>query len=257
MAGVTKLGRPKANEPMPRSQLKNAIKEAQIARRAVNRQIEAKQRLFAQQVAAEAAIPAAEKAVAAARARYVEAVAEAAASGSGEPVSGVAEALAALAFKRDKIHTLRAARQVVEDELPGWQEQVVEADTAVEQAISEIIADHVAILLAEAEELSRRLAPYRAALMAFTRDHTDRPREWHLQSAFDKARAPLDEAAEDVWTFFRSLREAESPAINPWKNIRERLRENPDSAVLRHLVAEFAGLCDKTDDEPNQPVAPT
>jgi hypothetical protein len=247
MAGATKLGRPaKANEPLPRSELKNAIKEAQSARRAVNRQIEAKQRLFAQQVAAEAAIPAAEKAVAAARDRYVEAVAAAAASGSGEPVSTVAEAQASLAFKQDKIHTLRAARKVVEDEIPGYEEQVVEADTEVERLISEIIADHVAILIAEAEELARRLQPYRASLLAFVRDHGDRPSQWDKQRAWDKSREPLNESADQAWAFLRPQAAAPSPC---WKAIRESLRENPNAPLLRPLVEEFSGLLDKTDDD--------
>jgi hypothetical protein len=213
--------------------LKAAIKEAQSARRAVNRQKEAVSRLFAQQVAAEAAIPAAEKEVAASRDRYIEAVAAAAASGGvGDPVSTEAEAMASLAFKRDKIHTLRAARKVVEDEMEGWEEQVVEADTEVERLISLIIADHVAILIAEAEELERRLRPYRAALMAFTRDHTDRPREWHLQASFDKSRAPLQETADQIWGFFRELRQCDAGPDNPWKAIRERLRANPEAAIM-------------------------
>jgi hypothetical protein len=257
MAGATKLGRPAKSEgDNARTLLAAALKEAKAARRAVNRQIEAKQRLFAQQVAAEAAIPAAEKAVAAARTRYVEAVAEAAASGSGEPVSTEAEAMASLAFKRDKIHTLRAARKVVEDEIPGYEEQVVEADTEVDRLISLIIADHVAILLAEAEELSRRLAPYRAALLAFVRDHGDRPSQWDKQRAWDKARAPLNESADQAWAFLRPQAAAPSPC---WKAIRESLRANPNAPLLRPLAEEFTGLFDRpTDrqDENHADVAP-
>ena len=73
-----------------------------------------------------------------------------------------------------------------------------------------------------------------------------------------KARAPLDEAADEVWAFFRDLREAELPAINPWKSVREGLRQNPDGAVLRHLVAEFDGLCKPADEQHRgEPAAPT
>jgi hypothetical protein len=257
MAGVTKLGRPKATEAPPRSQLKAAIKEAKAAHAAVGKQKQAKARLFNEQVEAEGKIAALEKAVKKAEQAHIQAVADAAVSGSPPPVSGVQEALAAVAFTRDRIHTLRAARQTIEEEIPDWEAAALEADTEVDRLISQVIADYVEVLVLEATELSRRLAPYRAALLSFVRDHGARPTEWHLQRPFDRARKPLDEAAEDVFQFFRDLREAELPAINPWKSVRERLRENPDGAVLRHLVAEFAGLCDKTDDEPNQPVAPT
>jgi hypothetical protein len=209
------------------------------ARGSVNRQKEAIERLRARQIEAEAAIEPAEKAVKKAQAAYVEAVAQAASSGSPEPVSGVAEAMAALAFKTDQVHTLRAARKVVEEEIPGWEELVEAADVAVEACISRIIADHVEILIKEASALARRLAPYRAALQAFVVDHGNSPTQWHLLDAFRKSREPLDEAANQVWAFMRGEASAPSPC---WKAIRERLRENPNAPLLRPLVAEFAGL---------------
>ena len=255
---VAKLGRPsKANEPLPRASLKAALKESRQAHAAVNKQKQAKARLFSDQVEAESKIEALQKGVKKAEQAHIQAVADAAVAGSPPPVSGVAEAQASLAFAQDRVHVLRGARKTIEEDLPGYEEDAAAADVEVEACISEVISDFVQVLILEATELSRRLAPYRAALLSFTRDFTDRPTEWHKQAGFDKARAPLDEAAEDAFAFFRDLREAKLPAINPWKSIRQRLRENPDGAVLRHLVAEFDGLCDKTDDEPNQPVAPT
>jgi hypothetical protein len=68
------------------------------------------------------------------------------------------------------------------------------------------------------------------------------PTQYHLMGAYDKARAPLDAAADEVWQFFRDLREAETPPINPWKSVREGLRENPDGAVLRHSGRICASL---------------
>jgi TPP-dependent pyruvate/acetoin dehydrogenase alpha subunit len=87
--GVTKL-RPKSPEGASRAALVAALKELKTARGSVNRQRDAMERLRARQIEAETAIPAAEKAVKKAQAAYVEAVAEAAASGSPEPASGVA-----------------------------------------------------------------------------------------------------------------------------------------------------------------------
>jgi hypothetical protein len=116
------------------------------------------------------------------------------------------------------------------------------------------------MVVLEATELEKRLAPYKAALMSFVRDHSNsRPTEWHLQRPHAKARAPLDEAANSVWEFFRDLRHADAPADNPWQKIREGLKQNPDGPVLRPLVHAFDGLLDKTpDDQPEaRPVAPT
>jgi hypothetical protein len=246
MANIQKL-RPAKTQGNPRASLAAALKELKSARSAVNRQREAKERLFARQIEAQAAIEPAEKAVKKAQAAYVDAVAQAAASGSPEPVSGVAEALASLAFKTDQVHTLRAARKVVEEELPDWEAAAIEADVEVEKIISQIIADHLQVLISEAEELSRRLAPYRAALLAFVRDHEDRPSEWHLQTGFRLAREPLNAAAEQVWAFMRGEATAPSPC---WRAIRAQLRENPNAAVLRPLTEEFSGLLDRPSDEP-------
>jgi hypothetical protein len=248
MANVSKLRPAKSPEPSSRAALVAALKELKAARGSVNRQKEAMERLFAQQVEAQAAIEPAEKAVKKAEAAYIDAVAEAAASGSPEPVSGVPEAMAALAFKRDRVHTLRAARKVIEEELPDWEAAAVEADTEVEKIISQIIADHVQVIVKEARELARRIGPYRAALLAFLNE--DRPpTEWAKQSAWHKGREPLTEATNEVADFFRSLR-AQAPPSPCWKTIRESLRENPNAPLLRPLVEEFAGLLDRPTDEP-------
>jgi len=247
---VAKLGRPsKANEPLPRASLKAALKESRQAHAAVNKQKQAKARLFSDQVEAESKIEALQKGVKKAEQAHIQAVADAAVAGSPPPVSGVAEAQASLAFAQDRVHTLRAARKVIEEELPGWEDEAAAADVEVDRLISEVIADYIDVLVLEATELAKRLQPYKSALRAFAADFSDRPRAWHLQAGFDKARAPLDEAANEVWTFFRDLREAKLPAINPWRSIREKLRENPDGAVLRELVQSFDGLLDKPDDD--------
>jgi hypothetical protein len=243
MANVSKLRPAKSPEGASRTALSKALAEAKAAHGRVTKQKQAASRLFAQQMEAEAAIPAAEKAVKKAEAAHVAAVAEAAVLEKPTPVSGVAEAMAALAFKTDRVHTLKAARKVVEDEIPGWEEEALAADTEVERLISEIIADFVQVLLKEARALSQRLAPYKAALMAFARDHSNGPTEWHLQNGFRKSREPLDESADKAWAFFRDLRESEAAAGSPcWKAIRESLRANPNAPLLRPLVAEFDGL---------------
>lgn len=160
-------------------------------------------------------------------------------AGTPAPASTVPEALASLAFGRDRVETLRQARQQIEAEIPDWEAAAVEAETEVERLISAIIADYVQVLVLEATELSRRLQPYRSALLSFVRDHSAEPTEWHKQDAFRTARQPLDESAAMVWAF-KDLREATAPSPC-WKAARERLRENPEASVLRNLVAEFEG----------------
>jgi hypothetical protein len=107
-----------------------------------------------------------------------------------------------------------------------------------------------------AEEIARKLRPYRFALAAFAADNMDGPSEWAKQEPFRKSREPLDETAAAVWSFFRDLRQCDTGPTNPWASIRERLRANPEAAVLRPLVQEFAGLLDKSGDEP-RPTAPS
>jgi chromosome segregation ATPase len=246
----------KSAEGASRAQLAAAIKASKSAHTAVSKQKQAVQKLFSEMVAAENQIPAAEKAVAKAQNEYIAAVAEAAAAGLPEPVSGKAEAEAALTFKKDRVNVLREARKRLESELPDWQQDVVDSDIAVERLISMVIADYVQVLILEAEEIARRLRPYRFALASFVGDQMDRPREWHKQDSFDKSREPLKQAADQIWKFFRELRECDSGAVNPWQDARERLRENPEASVLRNLVAAFDGLCGATDDA-QRPTAPT
>jgi hypothetical protein len=213
--------------------------------------------MLTQMVEAEAAIAPLEKAVKAASQAHISEVAQAMVMEKPAPASGVAEAQARLAFGRDRVETLRQARKQIEEDLPGYEEEVIEAETKVENLISQIIADHEVVVL-EAAELAKRLKPYRAALLSFVRDHGARPTEWHLQRPYDKGREPLDEAADQVWQFFRDLRESETPAVNPWRKVREGLRSNPDAAVLRHLVNQFDGLLEKPVDAPrSEPAAPT
>jgi hypothetical protein len=168
-------------------------------------------------------------------------------------VGTVAEAMASLAFKRDRVNVLRSARKTVEAELPEWQADAVAADVEVERLISQIIADYVQVLVSEASELARRLGPYRAALMEFVKEHGDSPRAWDAQDSFRKSRAPLNETADQAWAFFRELRECDAAPINPWRSARERLRENPNASLLRELVAEHAGLLADPDDARPQP----
>jgi hypothetical protein len=250
---VTKL--PKSPEGNARAELAAALKEAAKARTALNKHRAGVNRLFEQMMEAEAAIEPAEKAVKLAEQSYVDAVAEAAVSGSPAPVNGKAKAEARLVLTKDRVNVLREARRRLESELPDWQQDVVDADVAVERKISLVIADHVRVLLAEASEIARRLAPYRAALAAFAADNMDRPRAWNEQASFDKGRAPLDETAAAVWSFFRELRQCDAGPSNPWAAIRERLRANPEAAVLRHLAQEFSGLFDRPSDEP-RPASP-
>jgi chromosome segregation ATPase len=244
---VTKLR--KSPEGNARAELAAAIKASKSAHTAVSKQKQAVQKLFSEMVAAENQIPAAEKAVAKAENEYIAAVAESAASGLPEPVNGKAEAEARLVLTKDRVNVLREARRRLESEIPDWQQDADACDVECERLISLIISDHLRILIAEAEELARRLAPYRSALMAFVRDHGDRPSQWDKQSAWDKSREPLNESAALVWAFFRELREATAPSPC-WKTIRARLREDPNAAILRPLVAEFDGLLAKDPDEP-------
>jgi hypothetical protein len=245
MAGVTK--RPvKSPDGNPRAELSAALKAAKAAHGAVNKQKQAVQKLFSEMLAAQNQLPVLEKAVAKAERAHIDAVAESAVAGSPAPASTVAEAQAAVVFARDRVNSLRSARQTVEAEISEYETDAVAADTEVEACISRIIADHVEILIKEASELARRLAPYKAALLAFVRDHSNSPTEWHLLDGFRKSREPLDDLAD------RALLVLNGPATAPsvcWKEIRASLRENPNAAVLRPLVTAFDGLLIK-DDEP-------
>jgi phage shock protein A len=147
MAKVTRLREteadPHAQGGNARTLLATALKESKAAHTAVAKQKHAVKRLFEQQIEAEGKIETLEKAVRVAQDRYVEAVAQAAAlEKSTPPVSGVAEATAALAFGRDRVHTLRAGRKVIEEEIPDWEADAAAADTEVDRIISEIIAHH-------------------------------------------------------------------------------------------------------------------
>jgi hypothetical protein len=250
------MARPKlrATEEQPdlRRELRAALREQKAAHGAIGNQKAAISRMLSQIAEAEAAIPALEKRLKGAEKAHIDAVAAAAVAGAEAPASTVVpEALASLAFGRDRVETLRAARRQVEQDLPGYEEEVLEVEVKVENLISQIIADHIEVVILEATELAKRLAPYKAALMSFVNDHSNsRPTEWHLQRPHAKARAPLDEVANLTFAFFRSLREAELPHINnPWRKIREDLRQNPDGPVLRPLVAAFGGLLDKSADK--------
>jgi hypothetical protein len=231
-----------------RRALRNALKEQKEAHAAVARQKNAVTRMLSQTVEAEEKIPALEKSLKAASQAHIEAVAAAAVSGAEAPASTVAEAQARLAFARDNIETLRAARRQVEAEIGDYEQAAVDADVGVEALISAIIADYIELLIKEASELARRLQPYRAALLAFTADYQDRPTQWDKQRSFNKARQPLDEAANQTYALFKSLREFDAPSPC-WKEARARLRANPDAAVLRHLLSEFDGLLDKSADK--------
>jgi hypothetical protein len=242
-----------------RTALRTALREQKAAHQAVARQKQAVTRMLTQTVEAEAAIAPLEKAVKTAEKAHISEVAQAMVMEKPPPASTVSEAIARLVFAKDNVNTLRQARKTIESEIGDYEQAAVDSDVEVEKIISQIIADYVKICVDEAAELAKRLAPYRSALMAFVQHYQDRPTEWHKQDAFRKARQPLDDAANQAFGFFRSLRESETPAANPWKSIREGLRQNPDGAVLRHLVNQFDGLLDKTPDEPPQgePAAPT
>jgi hypothetical protein len=232
-----------------RTALKAALKEARAAHAAIGNQKAAITRLFSQIAEAEAALAPLEKAVRAAEKAHVHAVAEAVVLEKPVPASGVAEATAKLVFAQDNIATLRQARKTVEAEIPDYEEAAADADVEVEKIISQVIADYVEMVVLEATELEKQLQPYKSALRSFLHDLSNRPTEYHLMDAYDKSRAPLAEAAEKAWRFFSDLRDAETPAVNPWRSVREGLRQNPDGAVLRHLVAEFDGLLARTPDD--------
>ena len=183
---VTKL-RAKPSEHNARHQLRAALRAAKAAHAAVARQKQAVTRMLSQIVEAEEKIPALEKAVKKAEQAHIDAVAEAAVMEKPKPASTVAEAQASLAFAQDHIATLRQARKLLESEIPNWEAEALAADTEVERLISSIIADYVQILIKEAEDLARRLVPYKAALMAFVKDHSDRPTQYHLMDAYDKS----------------------------------------------------------------------
>ena len=82
------------------------------------------------------------------------------------------------------------------------------------------------------------LAPYQPALVAFLRDHTDRPARWDDRAAFSKGRKPLDEAEAAVNDLFKMIRGYEMAQTNLWAVARERLREDPHTEL-----PEFDALC--------------
>jgi chromosome segregation ATPase len=146
MAGVTTKTR-KSPEGNPRAELAKALKAAKAAHGAVNKLKATVQKLFSEMLAAQNQIPALEKAVAKAEAAHIHAVAEAAILEKPAPASTVAEAQAAVVMARDRVNTLRSARQAVEAEIPEYEADAVDAETEIEKIISLIIADYVQVLL--------------------------------------------------------------------------------------------------------------
>jgi hypothetical protein len=232
--GVTKLRPGKATEasgdPL-REALAAAIETAGKSRAALAQRKQGVHQLFSEASEADESIEKLQKAVREAQESYIGGLADAAAGSPAPPANGVPAAKAAVEVAMDHREALRAARKKIESEMPAWEADVVAADAEIERLISQILAPRVAQLAAEAQEAARRLAPLQGLLLAFVRDHENRPSAWHLQRAFDAGRAPLKAAAAEARACLQGIREFEVMPTNPFRAAREQLRENPNAAL--------------------------
>jgi hypothetical protein len=216
--------------------LVDAIGEAEKARKALDRQKAGIERLQKQVWAGDDAIAAAQKAVEKAQKDHVDAIAAAAALDAPTPASTVPAARKAVVEVQEQVEAARAALTKLQAGLADWEREASEASTAVEAAISAILAPHVIELVKAARKIADQLTPIKVMMTALLHDQQDSPppaqqREYF---AFEKGRQPLEEAEAIVRGFFQDTRQWNMPAANPWNAAREKLRLDP--------LADISGL---------------
>ena len=205
-----------------RAALAAALKEAERAHQAVDRQRGGIGRARAAERAAETAVTAAEEAVKTAQQDHAAALANAAADDAPAPASGVRAARRAATDAADELGAVKGAMAELKANLPGLIEAARAADVAVEVAISAILAPVARQLLVRAQAVQRLFMPLRSALFALFESV---PAGMDESLAFERARRPLAGVRADVAKFFETL-EAVDRQVDPWREARELLRAN-------------------------------
>jgi hypothetical protein len=237
---VTKLRpRGKATEPDGgdpfRKGLAAAIEDAGKARQAVERQKAGIARTRASMYAAGAAVEKAQEGVGKSQRDYATALAaSAAASGAPPPSSGVRKARQAVTDAEDHRDALKAALAKLEEDLPFVVADLRNAEIAVDQAISMILAEPAQQLIKRGEEIASQLGPIRQALAALWAEHS--PGEHHAALAHQSGRRPLEETKEAASSFLQSTSAVER-GRDLWAAARQILRENPHADLPAELTA--------------------
>jgi hypothetical protein len=127
----------------------------------------------------------------------------------------------------------------LEADLPVWEKEAVEADTAIEGAISAILAPLATKLIERGKEIVSQLAPIKGALAALWSE-PDRPSSWDEQRLFTEGRKPLAATKEAVAAFLRSTNDVERAHPDPWIEARKRLRgdANVDLSDITGLLSD-------------------
>jgi hypothetical protein len=212
-----------------RAALANAIEKAGKAREAVTRQRAGVDRVQREVWAGASRIEAAEKAVEDAREAHVEAIAGAAASDHAMPASKVGAAQRAVAKAREEVDANRQALARLRDGLGFLEGDLRAADTAVEAAISAVLAPIGERVTLRARDLLAQLAPFKAAAVAlWVAD--PQPTEIDASIAHEVSRRPLQPARKAAQEFLNSLAEIDRTP-NVWAIARERLRKDADAAL--------------------------
>jgi hypothetical protein len=222
MATVTSLNAKDTVADPLRVGLAHAIDDAREAREAVERHRAAIERTRSSLRVAEKTLTVAEKGVEEARAAHAQALADAAASDTTPPASGVQAARQLIVLAQDEIEALKGALAQLRADLPAWENAVREADIAVEAAISAVLAVKAQQVLDKAREIARGLSPLRNALAALLKDHPSGAADY---LAFERGRKPLAETQAAVAAFFQTINAVDNKN-DTWKQAREALRED-------------------------------
>jgi hypothetical protein len=221
MAIVTSLRTKDGVADPLRAELAAAIKTAEEARAAADRQKAAIERTRSSRLRATAAVKVAEEGVGKAQEAHARAIADAAADDAAPPTSGMRAARQAVVDAQDEADALKAAVEELKARLPDFEAAAREADIAVEAAISAILAVQAQQLLAKADAIARELAPLRNALFALWKDN---PSGTVDLLAFQRGRAPLAEVQTAVAAFSEAVNAIDKSDL--WEQARDALRSN-------------------------------
>jgi len=224
---ITQLKTPRRDDADPlRAALAQGIAAAAEARDAVQQQRAAIEKTRIAVREAERAVKAAEAGIQTARENHAAALADAAASDAAPPASGMRAARQAVEDAQDEVEAVKEALVQLKQNLPSFESTAREADIAVDEKISALLAVQVQQLLNKAREIASQLSPLRNALVAFLKDH---PSGADVL-AFNRGRKPLADMEAEVRTFFHNLN-AVDERHDPWGAAREILRADPNAIL--------------------------
>ncbi|MGB8738904.1 MAG: IS21-like element helper ATPase IstB [Xanthobacteraceae bacterium] len=187
----------------------------------------------------------AEEGVKESRAAHARAIADAATADAAPKASGMRAARHAVTDAQEEIEAAKEALAQLRGDLPGLIEASGRADIAVEAAISAIPAPHAESLLARAQELTKLLAPLRAALGGLFESTSTAFGE---SFSFEQGRRPLAPVLESVSAYFASTNVIGRTPV--WRAAREMLRADPFVTLPNFAVATSTSASDDEDVRP-------